>query len=152
VRVRLAVRRRLPVLTAGLALVLAGCGGSDSEQPSTQPAPKPAPSTAAADSGKAAGTTQTVRVAAPQPAPGDLANFSCDRHRGVWSASGDITNSARQPMVYTVTVATVADADVAGEDTQQVLLRPGKTTSFELPAVSRGPADSCVPRLVAVPR
>ncbi|MDQ4085322.1 MAG: hypothetical protein M3165_05840, partial [Actinomycetota bacterium] len=93
-----------------------------------------------------------VVAAQPQPVPADLANFSCTRRRGVWSASGDISNSAREPMVYTLTVVTIAGADVAGEDTERVRLRPGESTGFELPAISRGAAETCSPRLVRVPR
>jgi hypothetical protein len=147
VPVTLAVRRGLPAVTTGLALVLAGCGGSEPEQPSTQPA---AP-TASAASGSGAAAVRRVAAPQPTPAPGDLTNFSCTPRRGVWTASGDISNSAREPMVYTLTVVTVAAADVAGEDTEQVRLRPGESTSVELPAISRGAADSCVPRLVRIP-
>jgi len=157
VRVRTAVRPRLPFLTtalvAGLALVLGACGGSD--QPASQPAPaKAAPTASAAAGGPGAGAAAAQPVAAPAPtaAPADLAYFSCARRHGAWSARGDVTNSAKDPMVYTVTVVTVSGTAIAGEDTSRFLLKPGASTSFDLPAVSTGPADECMPRLVREPR
>ena len=140
-------------LVAGLALLLGGCSGSD--QPASQPAPARAAPTSAAAAKSARGAGAAVQpVAAPQPtaAPGDLANFSCTRRHGVWSAHGDVSNSTRDPMVYTVTVVTVSGTAIAGEDDSQFLLRPGASTRFDLPAVSTGPADDCMPRLVREPR
>jgi hypothetical protein len=153
VRVNLAVRRALPVVVAGLALALSACGGSDPE-PAAEKAPAAPSASAAAKTSRAGGSSAARPVVAPQPqpAPGDLANFSCSRRHGVWSARGDISSSAQEPMVYTVTVVTVAGADVAGEDTDSFLLEPGESTSFDLPGVSRGAADSCMPRVVCVPR
>jgi hypothetical protein len=142
------------ILVAGLALTLGACGGS--EEPASQADPAKAAPTASAASGgpRGAGAAAAQPVAAPQPtaAPADLANFSCTRRRGVWSAQGDVTNSTRDPMVYTVTVVTVSGTDIAGEDTTRFALKPGSATSFELPAVSTGPADDCMPRLVREPR
>jgi hypothetical protein len=140
-------------LVAVLAMVLGGCGGSD-EPASQSAAAKAAPTASAAVSLPGAGAAAAQPVAAPQPtaAPADLANFSCTRRHGVWSAHGDVSNAGRDPMVYTVTVVTISGADVAGEDTTRFLLRPGGSTSFDLPAVSTGPADECMPRLVREPR
>lgn len=140
-------------MTAGLALALSACGGSD--EPAAESAPaKAAPTASAAANVPRAGAAAAQPVAAPQPtvAPADLANFSCARRHGVWSARGDVSNSARTPMIYTVTVVTLAGADVAGEDTSRFVLRPGTSTTFRLPAISTGPADDCLPRLVREPR
>jgi hypothetical protein len=141
-------------LVAVLSMVLGGCGGS--EEPASQSAPaKAGPTASAAASaapGAGAAAAQPVAAPAPTAAPADLANFSCTRRHGVWSAHGDVSNSTRDPMVYTVTVVTISGTDVAGEDTSRFLLRPGGTTSFDLPAVSTGPADECMPRLVRQPR
>jgi hypothetical protein len=153
-RVRTAVRPGLLVVTAGLALVLSACGGSDEPAAESAPATSAPTASAAADAPRA-GTAAAARpVAAPQPtvAPADLANFSCVRRHGVWSARGDVSNPTRDPMVYTVTVVTVAGADIAGEDTSRFVLRPGSSASFELPAISTGPADDCLPRLLREPR
>jgi hypothetical protein len=136
---------------AGLALLLGACG--ESEEPAARPAP-PKPTESAAASGPRAAAASAEPVAAPQPtmAPADLANFSCTRRHGAWSAHGDVINSTRDPMVYTVTVVTIAGTDIAGEDSTRFVLRPRASTSFDLPAISTGPADDCMPRLVREPR
>jgi len=140
-------------LVAGLALLLGACGGS--EEPASQSAPAKAAPTAAAAANAGPGAKAAAQpVAAPQPtaAPADLANFSCARRHGVWSAHGDVSNSTRDPMVYTLTVVTISGTAISGEDGSRFLLRPGASTSFDLPAVSTGPADDCVPRLLREPR
>ncbi|HEX2177779.1 MAG TPA: hypothetical protein VHG70_17895 [Nocardioidaceae bacterium] len=154
-----AVRRPLAAATAVLALTLSACGGGDAEQAAAQH-PEQRPTGGATASGGGAGGARgasgsdahAAGAARLQPAAGDLANFSCAPRRKVWSAHGDITNSAKEPMVYTVTVVTVAGTDVAGDDSDRFVLGPGESTSFEFPGVSRGSADACMPRVVRAPR
>lgn len=165
---RYAARRALPVATAVLAVALTACGGGEPEQAGggdTAAGEKPAggegataadtaPSASAAATGSAgARDEQAGAPQQPEPAPADLANFSCSRGRdGVWSARGDITSSAGERSVYTLTVVTVADSEVVGEDTERFVLEPRGSTSFELPRVGRGAADACMPRLVRATR
>lgn len=159
-RVSAAARRTLPVAGSlfALALAVTGCGGSEESGGSGDTAaadvPKAAPSTPAAQSGARAAAVQPGQPAQPQtePAPADLANFSCTRTKGIWSATGDVSNSAKQPMVYTVTVVTLQGADVAGEESERVLLEGGESTRLELPGISTGTADECLPRVVREPR
>jgi hypothetical protein len=157
VRVRLAVRRLIPVLVTGLAMGLSACGGSEQPaQPSAAKSPAPAPgasaSAAPGTGGAPAARAQPAAASLPEAAPGDLANFSCTRRRGVWSAQGDVSNSAQEPMVYAVTVATVADTGVTGQDTDRLVLEPDESTRFELRAIAQGAVDSCLPRVVRTPR
>jgi hypothetical protein len=155
VRVSAAARRTPPVAgcLCALALAVTGCGSEepggsgDSGGASAAGAPKAAPSTAAARSGARAAAAQPAQPRA-EPAPADLANFSCTRTKGTWSAGGDVSNSAKQPMVYTVTVVTLQGADVAGEESERVLLEGGEATRLELPGISTGTADACIPRVV----
>jgi hypothetical protein len=157
-----AVRRLLVLalgvgLFAGVANSLEDEGGQRSASGSAVDQPAAAqPTTAAASGGggPASRGQAASRLAPvePMPAAADLSNFSCTRDDGVWSAEGDITNSARVAMVYTVTVAAVDGAGVSGQDSAQVLLRPGASTSFDLPEVAEGAADACLPRLLRTPR
>jgi hypothetical protein len=152
-----AARRTLSIAGCLLALALAApaCGGSEesggSGDAAAADAPKTAPSTPAAESGARPAAAQPAQPRA-EPAPADLANFSCTRTKGIWSASVDVTNSAKRPMVYTVTVVTLQGADVAGEESEQVLLKGGESTRLELPGVSTGTADACMPRVLREPR
>jgi hypothetical protein len=142
---------------SALAALLSGCGGDESEPAA---APKPTATASAAASAPApgapggAGGTSVRPVSAPQPqmAAGDLANFSCEQRRRMWSASGDVSNSAKEPMVYTVTVVAVSGADVAGDETEEFVLEPGDTEHFEMPGVASGSVDTCMPRVVRTPR
>lgn len=155
------VVRPLPVAVAALTVVLTSCGGgSDEGTPDTAPA-KSAPSTAsttapttgAAATGAATGAEPATGPAPAQPAAGDLTNFSCgQRGGGLWSARGHITNSAKEPMVYTVTVVTVTGTEVSGEETEEFLLEPDESAGFDLPGIARGPAETCMPRLLRAPR
>lgn len=154
----IAVPRLLPALLATIALAVSGCGGDDGDE-AAAPASPAATAPAAADAaGGARGTGRATagrqaREPKAQTAAADLANFSCtQRTGGVWSASGDVTNSGSAPMVYTVTVVTVEGAEVAGEESEQLLLEPGESTGFELAAISRGSADACMPRVLRTPR
>lgn len=153
--------RAASVPLAALALVgpvvLSGCGGDSEDASSTSGTSGSASSEDGGASSTAAERAREDRArreaaARPDPAAGDLANFSCTRRKGVWAAQGDVTNSADEAMVYTVTVVTVEGAEVTGDDSEQMLLKAGKSTSFDLPAVSRGDADACMPRLVREPR
>jgi hypothetical protein len=155
--------RRLIALALGVGLFVGvanslereGAGQSASVS-SASGSPTAQPTAAAAAGGPATsqrpGQSARPPVAAPMPAAADLSNFSCTEQDGVWSAEGDITNSGKVPMVYTVTVVTVDGAGVSGEDSAQVLLDPGASTSFDLPAISEGAADACMPRLLRTPR
>lgn len=153
--------RRLVVLALGVGLFAGVANSLDREgaRPSASGAgraqPAAQPTAAAAAGGSSASQrpdpSRSVTVT-PMPAAADLSNFSCTRQGGVWSAEGDITNSGQVAMVYTVTVVTVDGAGVSGEDSAQVLLRPGASTSFDLPGIAEGPADACLPRLLRTPR
>lgn len=159
------VVRALPVAVAALTVVLTSCGGgSDAGTAETAPAnstpttaattaPTTAPTTGAAATGAgAAGAEPASGAARAQPVAGDLTNFSCEKRGGAWSARGHITNSATEPMVYTVTVVTVAGTEVSGEETEEFLLEPDESAGFDLPGIARGPADACMPRLLRAPR
>jgi hypothetical protein len=162
------------VLVAVLALTLSACGG---DEPASEESAGGAQTTGAqgdgsgdgdpddsagaeAAGGDGAGATDADQsadagaeaVPATQVAAGDLSNFSCEQRRGVWTARGDVSNSGRQPMVYTLTVVTVAGSEIAGDETERVLLEPGEATTVQLPAIGRGPADACTPRLTRTPR
>jgi hypothetical protein len=154
------LRRTLPVALAATALLLSGCGG-DGEEPADGPAAQ-SQTTAkqnaagAGPAGQAAtAATNRARPAALgglQAAAGDLSNFSCEQRGAVWSADGVVSNSADEPMVYTVTVVTVAGGEVSGHASDEILLDADESTPFELKRVSRGAADACMPRLVRAPR
>lgn len=148
---------------SALAALLSGCGGDESE-PAAAPkptatasaaakAPAPGASGGAGAAGGAGGSAvQPVSAPQPQMAAGDLANFSCEQRRRMWSASGDVSNSAKEPMVYTVTVVAVAGADVTGDETEEFVLEPGDTEHFVMPGVASGSVDTCMPRVVRTPR
>ena len=145
---------------SALAALLSGCGGDESE-PAAAPKPTatasaaaraPAPGAAGGAGGAGGSAVQPVSAPQPQMAAGDLANFSCEQRRRMWSASGDVSNSAKEPMVYTVTVVTVAGADVTGDETEEFVLEPGDTEHFVMPGVASGSVDTCMPRVVRTPR
>jgi hypothetical protein len=140
---------------SALGTLLSGCGGDDSEpQAAPQPTATASAGATAPPSAATGGGSAVQPVTAPQPelAARDLANFSCEQRGRMWSAGGDVSNSAKEPMVYTVTVVTVAGADVTGDETEELLLQPGDTEHFEMPGVAGGPADTCMPRVVRTPR
>ena len=151
------VVRRTPVVgtvavLAALTLTSCGFGGEpDDSGAGGKTAGHAAPGAGAGNTSAAAGSSS--REPHAQPAAGDLANFSCTQARGgVWSASGDVTNSAKEPMVYTVTVVTVEGSEISGEETTDLLVKPDQAVSFDLPTVASGSADACMPRLVRAPR
>ena len=145
---------------SALAALLSGCGGDESE-PAAAPKPTatasaaaqaPAPGAPAGAGGAGGSSVQPVSAPQPQMAAGDLANFSCEQRRRMWSASGDVSNSAKEPMVYTVTVVAVAGAAVTGDETEEFVLEPGDTEHFVMPGVAGGSVDTCMPRVVRTPR
>ena len=151
--------RRTPLVgtvavLAALTLTSCGFGG----EPDETSAGGQTTGDSGSGAGSAAGNTSAAAGSSPresqaQPAAGDLANFSCTQARdGLWSASGDVTNSAKEPMVYTVTVVTVDGTEISGEETTDLLVKPDEAVSFDLPTVARGSADACMPRLVRVAR
>jgi hypothetical protein len=138
------------------ALTLASCGFGG--EPDDSSADGQTAGEAGSGAGAGAGNTSaeaesSSREPQVQPAAADLANFSCTQARGgVWSATGDVTNSAKEPMVYTVTVVTVDGSEISGEETTDLLVKPDEAVSFDLPTVASGAADACMPRLVRAPR
>lgn len=154
------VVRRAPVVVgtvavlAALTLTSCGFGGEPEDAGAGGQTAGDAGSSAgsgAGDTSAAAGSSS--REPQAQPAAADLANFSCTQASGgVWSASGDVTNSAKEPMVYTVTVVTVDGSEISGEETKDLLLKPDEAVSFDLPTVAQGSADACMPRLIRAPR
>jgi hypothetical protein len=140
------------------ALTLTSCGfGGEPDDTSSGGQTASDAGDAGSGAGSGAGNTSAAagssRETRAQPAAGDLANFSCTQARGgVWSATGDVTNSAKEPMVYTVTVVTVDGSEISGEETEDLLLKPDEAVSFDLPTVASGSADACMPRLVRTPR
>jgi hypothetical protein len=154
------VVRRTPVVVGTLAvlaaLTLTSCGFGG--EPETTSEGGQTTGDAGSGAGPGAGNTSAAagsssRETQAQPAAADLANFSCTQARdGLWSASGDVTNSAKEPMVYTVTVVTVDGSEISGEEATDMLVKPDEAVSFDLPTVARGSADACMPRLVRVPR
>ncbi|MGH3356035.1 MAG: hypothetical protein ACRDOJ_09050 [Nocardioidaceae bacterium] len=150
---RVGLRRCAPAALAALALLLTSCGGdSDAATTSAAPTASSAPSATASPGA----STQRAAVAEPkaESAAADLANFTCGRREsGAWRATGVITNSASDAMIYTLTVATVRGADqVSGEKVKEFVLRPDESTAFELPRFTFGSADTCMPRLLRTPR
>jgi hypothetical protein len=150
-----AVGTAVGTLAVLAALTLTSCGfGGESDDAAGGQSSGDAGSRAgseAHDTPAAGGSSS--REPQAKPAAGDLANFSCTRARGgVWAASGDVTNSAREPMVYTLTVVTVEGSEISGEETKDLLLKPDEAVTFDLPTVAQGPADACMPRLVRAPR
>lgn len=84
---------------AALILVLAGCGGGSGDDPS-------APSTSTPPTPTTPATTKPV-VAAPKgtPAPEALSRFRCGKtSKGVWNASGYVSNDSRSNVTFQVTV------------------------------------------------
>lgn len=151
------VVRRTPVVgTVAVlaALTLTSCGFGDEPDDSSAGGQTAGAAGSGAGSGdRSAAAGSSSREPQPQPAAGDLANFSCTQARGgVWSATGDVTNSAKEPMVYTVTVVTVDGSEISGEETTDLLVKPDQAVSFDLPTVASGSADACMPRLVRAPR
>ena len=152
--VRTAVAGAVLAALVGLTLSSCGFGGESGDTSGSGQAAGETGSTAAPGAGNASSANGTSsRQPDTQPAAGDLANFSCTQERGgVWSATGDVTNSAKEPMVYTVTVVTVDGSEISGEETKDLLVKADEALSFDLPTVARGPADACMPRLVRAPR
>jgi hypothetical protein len=152
------VVRRAPVVgtvavLAALTLTSCGFGGEPDDSSAGGQTAGDAGSGEGSGAGSASAAAGSSREPQAQPAAGDLANFSCTQARGgVWSATGDVTNSAREPMVYTVTVVTVDGSEISGEETKDLLLKPDEAVSFDLPTVASGSADACMPRLVRAPR
>ncbi|MPZ94333.1 MAG: hypothetical protein GEU96_05300 [Propionibacteriales bacterium] len=103
--------------------------------------------------GSAKSATPSAKPAQVQAAPADLTNFSCRRQsNGVWAASGDITNSAKEAMVYTLTVVTVSGGDqVVAEKIDSFRLKPDQTREFDWAKVSRADADTCMPHVQRKP-
>jgi hypothetical protein len=151
------VARRTPVgivaVLAALTLTSCGFGGEPDDSSAGGQAAGDVGSEAGSGPGDTSATTGSARETQAQPAAGDLANFSCTQARGgVWSATGDVTNSATEPMVYTVTVVTVDGSEISGEETTELRVLPDEAVSFDLPTVADGSADACIPRLVRAPR
>jgi hypothetical protein len=149
--------RRTPAgivaVLAALTLASCGFGGEPDDSTTGEQAAGEVGSEAGSGAGDASATTGPARETQAQPAAGDLANFSCTQARGgVWSATGDVTNSAKEPMVYTVTVVTVDGSEISGEETTELRVSPDEAVSFDLPTVADGSADACIPRLVRAPR
>jgi hypothetical protein len=84
---------------AALILVLAGCGGGSGDDPSApSSSPPPTPTTPA---------TTRPAVAAPKgrPAPEALSKFRCAKtSKGVWNASGYVSNDSSDKVTFQVTV------------------------------------------------
>ncbi len=86
------------VLAVVVMLVLAGCGGSEAAK---KPTAKP---TATVTTTKAA-PKPTVAAPIGTPAPESLSQFLCAKDaKGVWNASGTISNSGKSKATYQVTV------------------------------------------------
>jgi hypothetical protein len=138
---------------AALTLTSCGFGGEPDDSSAGGQVAGEVGSAAGSGAGSSSAATGSARETQAQPAAGDLANFSCTQARGgVWSASGDVTNSTKEPMVYTVTVVTVDGSEISGEETTELRVQPDEAVSFDLPTVADGPADACIPHLVRAPR
>ncbi|MDP9443735.1 MAG: hypothetical protein M3P83_05035 [Actinomycetota bacterium] len=145
------VRRAGAAACAGVLVVLGACSAKPAPQPTdTAASERPTPSGTAAPTPKRPDPDPPV-AAEPrlQPAAADLADFTCaERRTGRWVASGTITNSGDQPMLYTLTVVTVrGDTDVVGERIDDFRLAAGETVAFDWPKVTGRDADACHPRL-----
>ncbi len=151
---RTAVADAVLAVVAVLTLASCGFGGESGDTSGSGQAGGEPGSAAASGAGSASSANGTSsRQPDTQPAAGDLANFSCTQERGgVWAATGDVTNSAKEPMVYTVTVVTVDGSEISGEETKELRVKPDEALTFVLPTVARGSADACIPRLVRAPR
>lgn len=155
------VRRPALLLAPVLLLAVTSCGGDAEESAEAADSPKatvrasePANGPSATPSGDA-GTGEAANSAEPaqRPAPGDLVNFACTQNaKGVWAAEGDLRNPTKEPMVYSVTVVTVQGEMVNSHAEVEVVLAPDESTGFELPRLTRGSVDSCMPRVVRAPR
>ncbi|HET7326508.1 MAG TPA: hypothetical protein VFJ14_04400 [Nocardioidaceae bacterium] len=143
----------LPMSLVGV-IVLAGCGvgGSDNgaggdgggdESVSAEQA-----AVTAGSSSAGAQTADRIEVA-----PADLAGFSCARQAdGRWKAEGQITNSADEPMIYTVTVVTTRGGSrVVGERIRSFQLKPEQAERFSWPGFYRGAASTCMPHVQREP-
>jgi hypothetical protein len=120
-------------LAVVLLLVLAGCGGGSTSEP-------PAP---AKTSAKPAVTTTAPKVAPTgKPAPEALSRFRCKANaKGIWNASGYLSNTAKTKVTYQVTVY-VGEATGGDE----------KARTTQVPTVAGGGSVRFVVKKVPAPK
>lgn len=106
----------------------------------------------------ASGTTTATVSATPTPSElglGELSDFSCTpsvEGSDLWSATGTLTNSGREPGDFQVTVAVIdASGGAASGNERTVALAAGDSADIDMGRV-RGPADgTCQVRVLRMP-
>ncbi len=115
-------------LAVALLLVLAGCGGG------SDPAAKP---TATATKTTAA-PKPTILAPTGKPAPEALSKFLCEKNsKGLWVASGLISNPGKSKATYQVTVyvGEAAGSDEQAKTRQLANVQAGGSVKFAIGAV-----------------
>lgn len=116
-------------LAVALLLVLAGCGGG------SEPAAKP---TATKTTTAKAAPKPTIAAPTGKPAPEALSQFRCEKDsKGLWAASGLISNSGKSKATFQVTVyvGEAAGSDEQATTKQLANIQPGGSVKFTLAKV-----------------
>ena len=130
-----------------LMLALTACGGGDA---------KPQAEASSAAAKKAAMDGALPNVADGRSIPEALSDFVCKRDdKGTWKASGAVTNRAKEPVSFQVTVHVgSADGQGAPASTKRISsVQKNGSVGFELDEIeTRAPDGACHVQVLALGR
>lgn len=144
---------RLTGMALALCLLLAGCGGGSSA--TTSRTSSSTTTTATATAKPSATSKTTSSSTAGVPAPSALSDFQCvPDTKGVWGATGVLTNASNKPVTYQVTVFVgVANGQSGSALTKQYpMVNASGSINVSMPKLPAATgASSCYVQVLATP-